>query len=293
MTRTIIRTFDGSLADAQGLLAVEQATFDESPYSAEQVRAMLSSGVQHTWLALAGDEVAGFVIAFATHGLRGPSWEIDLLAVHPDWRGHRLGTRLIRAASAQGVEVARQARAVVATDNPASARAFARAGFRSTATCELLIYRADEHTARPQPTPGVSVHQAADPAELAGWLPKDADLSGAPVLLCAEGDDRLGGYVELLRVETLLYRGLWIESLVAGTQAVRTALVHAALDRAVTDGLDEVGNLLPAGDRPLLVALLNAGFRSLGEFHLLTTRLPLPGLAASLRAGARPTRSDV
>ena len=68
---TTIRAFDGSLADAEGLLAVERATFDESPYSAEQVRAMLTEGSQRAWLALAAGQIVGFVIAFPTYGLGG------------------------------------------------------------------------------------------------------------------------------------------------------------------------------------------------------------------------------
>ena len=47
---------------------------------------MLTDGPQRAWLAIADDRVAGFVVAFATTGLHGPRWEIDLLAVLPDWR---------------------------------------------------------------------------------------------------------------------------------------------------------------------------------------------------------------
>ena len=62
------------------------------------------------------------VIAFLTNGRRGPCWEIDLLAVEPDWRGDGLATRLIRAAGAPGARMARRARAAVASDNEASLR---------------------------------------------------------------------------------------------------------------------------------------------------------------------------
>ena len=57
--RTIVRAFDGSLADAEGLLAVDRATFDECPYSARELQAMLSDGAQRAWLAVGGGSVAG------------------------------------------------------------------------------------------------------------------------------------------------------------------------------------------------------------------------------------------
>ena len=74
-SRTIIRSFDGSLANAEGLLAVEQSAFDDCPYDAGQLQAMLTEGTQRAWLAIAGCGVVGFVIAFPSHGLQGLCWE--------------------------------------------------------------------------------------------------------------------------------------------------------------------------------------------------------------------------
>jgi ribosomal protein S18 acetylase RimI-like enzyme len=117
---TAIRPFDGSLADAEGLLAVEKATFGESPYSGEQVCDMLVNGPQHAWLAVGDGSIVGFVIAFATIGLHGTCWEIDFLAVLSDWRGRRLATRLICEAASQGETIARWARAVAPRGSSAS-----------------------------------------------------------------------------------------------------------------------------------------------------------------------------
>ncbi|MGD8626645.1 MAG: GNAT family N-acetyltransferase [Anaerolineae bacterium] len=285
-TQTIVRPFDGSLADAAGLLEVERATFDESPYTASQVQAMLATGPQRAWLALVGDRVVGFALAFATHGLAGPSWEIDLLAVRPEATRRGLATRLIRAASAGDSRLAPRARAVVATDNRASIRAFSRAGFRAGSDpCHLFVRRANKpEWAMPAVPAGLHVRPAADPGELAPWQPPpDPTLLVQPglALLVALQDGRLCGYVELLQVETLLYRGLWIESLASDTPGARAALIAATLDRAAGLGLDEVGAMVPHADAPLRRALPAAGFRSLGRFHWLTARLPLPGLATA------------
>lgn len=283
---TIVRPFNGSLADAEGLLAVERATFDESPYSPEEIRAMLSRGPggQQAWLALDGDRVAGFVVAFATHGLLGPSWEIDLLAVHPDATGRGLATRLIRAAATHGARLAGRARAVVAAENQRSARAFLRAGFRAEGRpCRLLIHRPGTQGAPPWPGPEVAVRPAASLSEVEGWLPGPAAPGALPrdglSLLVAEEAGRPAGYAELLEVQTLLYRGAWIESLAAATDRARTALVQAALARAAAGGLDEIGAMVPESDEPWQRALVDLGFESLGEFGWLVARLPLPGLA--------------
>jgi ribosomal protein S18 acetylase RimI-like enzyme len=285
---TAIRPFDGSLADAEGLLAVEKATFDESSYSAKQVRDMLVDGPQRAWLAVGDGNIVGFAVAFATTGLRGACWEIDFLAVLPAWRGRRLATRLIRAAASEGATNARGARAVVATDNPASERAFARAGFRRAEQCMLLIYRPQDQPVGPWSTPGVTVREAASIAEVTEWLPKEGipgessarQGSQEFTLLLVEEDGRPAGYAELIEVQTILYRGVWIESMGASTQIARAALVHSVLSQTAPAGLDEVGAMVPEGDRPWQKALLDAGFRSLGDFNWFIADLPLPGLAA-------------
>lgn len=296
LRKTIIRPFDGSLTDAEGLLAVEKATFNESPYSPEQVQAMLAGGAQRAWLALGEDEVVGFVLGFPTFGLRAPCWEVDLLAVHPDWTGRGLASRLIRASAGHGMAVARAARAAVATDNHASARAFTRVGFRRAGVCELLIFRPKDQTPRPWVALGVTVQEAASLEEAADWLPGDEvpAASGQPMtergeealtLLLAEHQGQPDGYAELIDVQTLLYRGAWIESLTASKQLVRAALSHAAANWATSAGLDEIGMMVPERDQAVREALRSAGFRSLGAFDWLRAPLPLPGLASPHAAG--------
>jgi ribosomal protein S18 acetylase RimI-like enzyme len=290
LPKKIIRAFEGSLADAEGLLAVEKATFDEIPYTAQEIQAMLTGEAQRVWLAVGDDQVVGFVAAFLTSGLFGPSWEIDLLAVKPAWTGQGLGTRLIRKAAAQGMAVARRARAVVATDNAASARAFARVGFRRAGNCDLLIYRPEHHTPRPWTALGVTIGEVDSVEALVEWLPEGAAprpaIGSATSLLLAEHQGQPSGYAELLAVQTLLYQGVWIESLAASNELVRLALIHETVNRAATAGLDEIGMMAPEQDLPLRQTLREAGFRSLGSFDWFVADLPLPGLAA---AQAGPT----
>jgi ribosomal protein S18 acetylase RimI-like enzyme len=277
--RITVRAFDGSLSDAEGLLTIERATFNESPYDANQVRALLVDGPQRAWLALADDDIVGFVVAFPTRGLSGASWEVDLLAVHADWAGRGLATRLIRAAGAYGVGLCRRARAVVATDNAASMGAFKRAGFRPISTTyRLLIYRISGLSPPPPADPAVTIREATSLHDAADWLvdapsgPDYLDLN----LLLAQVEGQPAGFAELIEVQTILYRGLWIEALETSAQSVRQAMVHRVIDKARAAGLDEVGAMVPHHNSPLQRTLLAAGFRSLGDFRWLVAELPLP-----------------
>ncbi|MGC9336386.1 MAG: GNAT family N-acetyltransferase [Anaerolineae bacterium] len=280
---TIVRAFNGSLDDAEGLLMVEAATFDESPYSPDEVRGMLTGGRQRAWLAIAEGQVVGFIIGFVTHGLQGGCWEVDLLAVLPAWRGHGLATRLIRSACAYGAQFAPRARAVIADDNAASTHAFVRAGFRPLPEmCHLLIARLDGLQPRRSVTLGVTVRDATHSAELSHWLPGLQALPQSSELsvLTAVQDGELAGYAELIQVDTLLYRGVWIESLVAQGRAARAALVREATNRSLAAGLDEIGAMVLDSDKADQQALQAAEFRSLGEFQWLAADLPLPGITS-------------
>lgn len=285
---TIIRAFDGSLDDAEGLLAVEKATFNESPHTAKQVQAMLGGDTQRAWLAIGEDQVIGFVVAFLTSGMRGSCWEIDLLAIHPDWTRRGLATRLIVTAAIHGAGAARRARAVVATDNPRSGRAFEQAGFHRSGRCELLIFRPKDEPPRLWNALGVTVREACGVEEVGGFLKEGACLPGAGgpgssegqggrTLLLAESHDKVAGCAELSEVQTILYQGVWIESLVASRQVVRMALAHGALNHAAAAGLDEIGMMVPVSDQSLRLALQEAGFRSLGQFDWFEAELPMPG----------------
>jgi len=318
-TEATIRPFDGSQSDALGLLAVEKATFDESPYSGDQVRTMLSVGTQRAWVAVGRDKVVGSVVAFPIHGLRGSSWEIDLLAVLPEWRGRRLATRLVQAAAAHGAGLAAWSRAVVATDNTASSRALLRVGYRPGAeTNTLLTCQTEALAAGRWSEPSLPVREVDSLAEARNWLTGDfverEQLSlawpvsyrvslqpghkGQPstlalsdsrphlTLLVAERAGQIVGHAELLEVQTILYRGVWIESLVAQDRTARYALVHSVLSRAKARGLDEIGAMVPRSNPRLHQALVMSGFRSMGEYRWHTADLSLLELGASGRSSS-------
>jgi len=159
----LIRPFDGSLRDAEGLLAVDRGTFAESPYNADEVIHLLTRGEQRAWLAIVEGEVTGFVTAFPTHTLYGRNWEVDLVAVQPASQGQGIATELIKAAvEGTGGRSLDMARAVVATDNLASQRAFTKAGFTPDETvCDLLLYEIRGFAPRPLDSGSVTVRDLA------------------------------------------------------------------------------------------------------------------------------------
>jgi ribosomal protein S18 acetylase RimI-like enzyme len=315
-----LRRFDGSLSDAQGVLAVEQATFDETHYRAEQIRSILSDGPQRCWVAIGQGRVVGVIIAFPIGGLRGKSWEVDFLAVLPDWRGRRIATELIRAARSFGAQLAHWSRSVVATDNAASSRAFLRAGYQTDSEPHtLLVCQAKALAAGDWPEPGLDVHEVSSLDEARDWFRGNVirrlgsssawptslswsdwfdalehqppngmpDNSAGFYLLVAELDGEIVGHAELVEVQTLLYRGIWIESLAAVDRPARFALIRSALNRARGAGLDEIGALVPRSDPRLHQALAMNGFGSLGEYHWHTAKL----LATGSGADPQPTRA--
>jgi ribosomal protein S18 acetylase RimI-like enzyme len=280
----LIRPFDGSYRDAEGLLAVERETFAESPYNADEVIHLFTNGEQKAWLAIVEGEVMGFVTAFPTWTLHGRNWEVDLVAVQPASQRQGIATELIKAAmkgpgghslnrsqiAPAGFAIRREqkcdllildkARAAVATDNLASQRAFTKAGFTPEETvCYLLLYEIRGFVPRPLASGPVTVRDLARSTEEAvavlrlgeGLTLRPSDVLAlankeANEILVAVREGEIVGFAELLYVETLLYRGIWLESLSAqgADREIQAALISEAVERAKRKRLDEIGCLV-------------------------------------------------
>jgi ribosomal protein S18 acetylase RimI-like enzyme len=247
---TRIRPF--TPADAAGLLAVEQAIWRESPLHAREVAALAAFPEHGVWVAEAGEgggksrpQVVGFAWCFLTHTrARGACWELDLLAVHPGHRGRGLGTALVRAAYEDGrARGAARCRGIVAVGNTGSQIAFRRAGFTaSTATRDLLARR----VLTPPPPSPERAHFA-----------RSGEEGQASAVIFTHGRFTL----EALRVHTLLYSGLWLESLPGDDDAL-LELLDQAEDFARQQGLRDITHL-----GILTEVLSGAGFRSENTYY--------------------------
>ncbi len=251
----LIRLWQPTEEDARALLRVDGETFRQCPYGEGELVTLAREGALHVWLGFLAGEPVGYACAFRTEGLEGPRWELDLLAVRPAFRGRGWGKALIRAAC-QGAPPGALVRAWVATGNAASQRAFAAAGFQPLpGSCELWAYairglqpRAPDR-AWPQISPVETPEMARAWAEGRGG-PAEAiaarlmDLREAGVVAWLAGQE--AGLLAL-PVQTLHYRGLWLEDLWARDpwgRAVAALLFHA-VEWAKAQERDEVGIMLP------------------------------------------------
>jgi GNAT superfamily N-acetyltransferase len=274
------------MRDAQGIIAVDRATFGDCHYTPEYILSLQADAQQCAWLAQEGRQIVGFVSAFPTHSLATDRWEIDELAVRPASQGKGTGAQLVThalhgAATRPGLA---QARALVATDNQPSMRVFVKNGFSPVKEVHLLLYEVSGRVPRPQQPdlPRVRIAQAFDALVL-------HRLSGRPVarvaerlrrtenlyLIAARGED-VYGYVELIHVRTLQYEGYWIESVTVVDREKRAAaaLFAAAIEETKRrKGMDEVGYLAAPGRQDLYAACVGQGFTKVGEYRLFELNL--------------------
>ena len=164
------------------------------------------------WVAAIDERVVGFVSAFVTVGADGlRRWEVDLLAVLAESRGQRLGQRLVDLICRDAPRDVAMARAIIHEDNRASQITFERAGFAKNGRRYAFLL----------------------------WPP---DSDGVPVY---------EGAVNLIPVDTVTYRGLWIEGLdEVDSQAQRQA-VTAARTLVGRGGRSNAGALVPEDEARL------------------------------------------
>jgi len=136
-----------NLEDAPGITAVKQGAWPGDSHDETQVAAALNEPDHAAFIAvlersLQGGRVIGFcdgMLTLAADGAR--RWEVDLLAVLAEARGQGVGRALIAACVEAGRATgAGSIRSLIASENIASQRAFARCGFQSDGDpCRLYV----------------------------------------------------------------------------------------------------------------------------------------------------------
>jgi N-acetylglutamate synthase-like GNAT family acetyltransferase len=182
----------------------------------------------------AGD-IAGFVSAFLTvDNVGNRRWEVDLLAVRPASQGQRLGQQMVEAACWDAQELTVPfARAAIRVDNIASQKTFTRAGFKTDEQVHKLLL----------------------------WSPAH---DGSPIIY--------GGSVTFVPVNTLTYRGLWLEGLTTykvDKQEQRKA-VQIARSLIAWEGRHNIGAMIPAEEYHRLAPDLLEAAQLQGEYYWYT-----------------------
>jgi len=288
----VIRPALPTTEDAAALLAVERATLADSPYTPEEVRAVLARPEQHAWLAIAGQEAVGFLSCLETPAHAGRRLELDMLGVRADYRGRGLATHLLtRAITEAQCHGIPRARGVTHEDNPAAQRAFERAGLTAAQDrFEMRVYPIAGTV--PLPLPEGFTSRALRPGEeahvLDGGAPWRSSGEGSIVLAVADSAGSRAAFVEALHVHTLAYKGLWIERLRAPTTRALRAALRAIIEEAKRRTVDEVGYLAPpaaASEPDARTAWFREGFVAMGRYRVY--HWDDPGSAGDM--GSAPT----
>lgn len=195
-------------------------------------RSQIEDNSSAIWVASEELTIAGFVSSFLTVEGEGMCrWEVDLLAVRQTGRGQRLGQKLVEATWTDvWKHQARLARAAVRVDNIASQRTFRRAGYTTDGRVHKLLV----------------------------WSPEPVEGQ----IVCPKG-------VTFLPVDTLTYRGLWLEGLTSAGVCDNTQqwAVKAARALIAQQGRVNTGALIPIEDEHCLADDLRAIATIQGEYH--------------------------
>jgi N-acetylglutamate synthase-like GNAT family acetyltransferase len=224
-------------ADVPGIAAIVRNVWEQDILT-EVCEAQTRCQACALWVAAEGDDIAGFVSAFLTVDKNGHRrWEVDLLAVQPANRSQRLGQRLVEAACTdERAHDVSLARAAILVDNVASQRAFENAGFTTDGEIQRLLI----------------------------WTPtRDAK----PIIY--------GGSVTIVPVDTLTYRGLWLEGLTAYNvdQDEQHSAVQMARSIIAWEGRHNTGAMIPAIGSHRLAPDLEETAQMIGEYHWFTRTL--------------------
>jgi ribosomal protein S18 acetylase RimI-like enzyme len=262
-----IRRAIGTVVDAVTIQQVEHHSLGDSSYSAADILQLLRNPAHYPYLAWAGDIPVGFCWCFETPLTETRRLEIDLLGVLPTYRRQGIATALLRMACNEAKQRGIAAfRGVVAQNNLPSQHAFTRAGLHSNSEpVEMLVYRMKNRKPElllPDSLTWRVVSKTGDDAVLG----RSGEAFTAELLF---GTHPVAS-ADCLSVETLVYRGVWIEQ-IWGEVEDTIILVRGLVAWSAQRALDELGILCShdALTQPgQYEALWRAGLESWGRFYI-------------------------
>ncbi len=128
--------------DVENIAEIMKAVWTESSISNERILGVLGDSAHSTMVAVCEGRVVGFVDGFLTVSQSGlKRWELDLLAVHPDFQRRGIASTLVTANTQEGQLMGAEiARGLIAVSNIGSQRAFSKSGYETDAViCELMV----------------------------------------------------------------------------------------------------------------------------------------------------------
>ena len=215
--------------DAEAIHLILQETWSESLRFDVFMDHILSPEYQ-VFVAVDGGKIVGFLSAFLVpSGV--PRWEIDLIVVRATSRGKGIGTALIAEALTYGSNFgARWSKASIRVDNYPSQGAFSKAGFVTDAQVRSLFL----------------------------WDP-----------LACESAINIPKTVHLIPVNTLLYRGLWIEGFIESQLPLKEQhnVIRVAQSRIFHENRLNTGMFIPDNLKHTLAPDLLTAATDFGQYH--------------------------
>ena len=215
--------------DAEAIHLILQETWGESLLF-DVFMDHISSPEYQVFIATDDGEVAGFLSAFLVPS-PVPRWEIDLIIVRSTSQGKGIGTSLIEEALTYGSHLeVHCAAASIRIDNYPSQRAFSKTGFETNAQVRSLFL----------------------------WDP----------LVCESTPD-VPETVHLIPVNTLLYRGLWIEGFIASQLPLKKQynVIRAAQSRTYHEDRMNTGMFISDSLKETITQDLLTSATNHGQYH--------------------------
>ncbi len=131
-----------SMIDVAEIGRIKVTVWPDNSANTYKIANILNDPTHSTMVFVFEDQVVGFVDGFLTTSIEGMKrWELDLLAVHPNFQRRGIASALITANTEVGKSMGAEiARGLVAVDNIGSQKAFAKAGYETdNLICELMI----------------------------------------------------------------------------------------------------------------------------------------------------------
>ena len=215
--------------DAQAIHLILQETWGDSLLF-DVFADHISSPEHQVFVAVEAGEVSGFLSAFLVSNAT-PRWEIDLIIVRSASQGKGIGTSLIEKALAYGSNLGVYwAKASIRIDNYASQRAFSKIGFTTDAQVRSLLL----------------------------WDP-----------LVYKSTTNVRETVHLIPVDTLMYRGLWIEGFVESQLPLKeqSDVIRAARNCIFHEDRLNTGMFVPDSFKHALAPDLLTSATDFGQYH--------------------------
>ena len=215
--------------DAQAIHRILQETWGESLLF-DVFTAHVSSSDHPVFVAVDGGEIAGFLSAFLVPNPT-PRLEIDLIIVRSKSQGKGIGTSLIAEALAYGSHLGVQwAKASIRIDNYPSQGAFSKTGFVTDAQVRSLFL----------------------------WEPLDCEFA-----------TNIPKTIHLIPVDTLTYRGLWIEGFIEPTLPLQEQhnVIRAARNSIFHEDRLNTGLFMPDSFKHTIAPDLLTSATDFGQYH--------------------------